>query len=405
MLFPHPYSRPEKSAQITQVPPAPQSKLKDPVFQSWALPAALAASIVALGTMFSSCKQIDNLQDMHDSTQHMDATTTGMAKDTSDLHTLTAGMATTTSGLSDKTDRLETLTNNVENIAGSTYEDMRQGNSLETRTNRLKRMEDSVSIDAKISEAAKFVMAMEFQLWKKSVDSPAERELLYVDAMQELFRSSKNYMTGTTDVSPASNNARMQNLYALSAALHRINPNQQAQADALGFTAVSMYDLITEALTLGFQIKSGSLAYTAVPAWVTEVLRSEDTAIYLLRVRYNFLGAMPLADISKIKAEGWFGLNAFIHEADMFLLSWTPDFSNLNQSQVAYEILKMQYASNTGRFLKTINVNPMQSNQVIKIWKHMRQDRTTQTAIDAAGERADLLSQLKGTVTDFENGN
>ena len=275
-----------------------------------------------------------------------------------------------------------------------------------TKEDKEKAMEEAVAIDTKCDEAASYVMAMEFQLWKQGIDTPADRERLNSDAIIEIFRVAKNYMTGTTDVSPASTDGRMENLYALSAALHKINPNQQAQADELGIKPISMYDLITQALTIGLEIKHNRRDPGTVPQWVTEVLRAQPTAIYLLQVRHNFLGAMPLADISQIKAEGWLGLNSLLHQAEMFLSPWTPNFNEMNQAMLAYDVLKMQYASATGQFLISINENPKLDPSLVKIWKHMRQDRTANTKEDtAAGPRTDLIVQLKGAAGNFSDGN
>jgi hypothetical protein len=344
-------------------------------------------AILLAASLTTACKQLDNLQDMHDSTQGMAETTGRMAQTTDQMAQVTGQMAQTTGQLL--------------NTTAATYQDLRQGNSLTIRTERLDRMEESKSIEAKISEAGKFFMAMEFQLWKPKLNTEDEMLSHDEDAIVEFFRSIKNYMKpGEENLSPASSDDNMLNLYSLAAAMHRVNPEAEKLGREYGYTPKSFLDLLEEGLRAGVAIRDGRQDMHDIPNYILETLREEQAAIYILRLRYNFLAAMPLADVSKIEEDGGFlGIPGLFRKAHMVLGGWNADVSKLNPSELEYASIKMEGAIQTRDFLKGIGVDPKTDKNLLKIYRHMR--IKPHSASYAGGQGDALLARFQSAVDRF----
>ncbi|MCC7442378.1 MAG: hypothetical protein IT285_12145 [Bdellovibrionales bacterium] len=326
-----------------------------------------ATSSLALAlTASTGCGMIKNLEEMHDATVSMSGTTTGMAE---------------------TTDHMADTTDNLNATAGSTYADLRQGNSLTIRTERLRAMEHAQAMAAKISEAAKFEMAFEFQLWKAfDADTEAKRQMLYEDAIPEFFRSIADYVPHNRPTDPTSNDDDMKNLYALAVTMHRVNPNQIAMAAEQGIDEVCILGLVKDGLRAKAAIESGEVGEEELPAYQVEVLKEEQNAVYMLKLRHQFLAAMAMSKVSDTESRG--NISAFFRKLRILLFKWDADFSGLNEVQIREYAKWLRESDDTRDFLAEIGVESKLNKKLRKILGKMRirlsEDASTWTGKDRA---------------------
>jgi hypothetical protein len=322
-------------------------------------------SVIGVSVLMPACGMIKNLNDMHKSTVGMAKTTGGMASTTSHMANTTDGMAETTNHMSETTDGLSAMTEAM-------YADLRQGNSLTIRTERLRTMEHLSSQAAKISEAAKFEMAFEFQLWKAfGADTEEKRQALYVDAIPEFFRSMAEYVEHKHPLMPVFMNNNIKNLYALAAGLHRVNPNQTAMlADSPDVEEVHMLKLIKDGLSAKARVVSGEVAPGDLPEYQQEVLKEEANATYILQLRHQFLIGMALAKVADFDSKSEVG--QFFFKAWHMLVKWNADFSDLNEVQIKEYAKWLREAVKTQSFLASVGVTDRLDKKLRKVLTKMQ---------------------------------
>ena len=337
----------------------------------------------------SGCSAKRKLDEMHDSTKNMDKTTTSMADTTKRMEEVTREMNETTKGMAETTKGMDETTRN-------TYKDLRQGSSAVTVNEFQKAMQDAQTLDAKVVKAGEMIMALEFQLLKTKGDPVSDHEHVYETSVKDFLSIVANYMDKKPKIK-IGENGNMENLYALSAVLHRVNPNQVEQAALNGVVAPSIYSLIKEALIMGEEIKAGKRDFRKIPAWAREVLRQENTVvIYLLNLRYNFLISMPLAKVSDISKKG------FLNKLGMLLRPWDAEIENLNATELEYECMKFEYGLETRDFLTSIGREVVTDKNLRKIYSKMRLDENSARSAGKAG--AELAVRFKNNVSNFLNG-
>lgn len=306
----------------------------------------------------SGCGLIKNMDEMHDST-------VGMSK-------TTQKMSDTTAGMSETTDHMAETTDNLLDTAGSTYTDLRQGNSLTIRWQRLEAMNTAESMQSKISEASKFVMAFEFQLWKAfGADTAERRHVLYEDAVIEFFRSMAEWVPYDRDTAPTSNDNAMKNLYALATAVHKINPNQHLMIEeAGGLPEVSFLTVVKDGLSQRLPLARGQVRVSELPVYIQEVLKEEQNATYLLRLRHSFLAAMALSKVSDTESRG--DISKFFRKLGIYLFKWTADFDGLNEVQIREYAKWLNEASATRDFLVSVGLESKLDKKIREIYENMR---------------------------------
>jgi hypothetical protein len=149
-------------------------------------------------------------------------------------------------------------------------------------------------------------------------------------------------LEGDRSGSPLSENAGMKNLYALATALEATNsvqtllPAEGASASvgmpAAGATvAKSMLDLLHEALKAGADVEAGRRASASLQPWERIVLEKEDTVLFLLHVRTNFLPAIPLSRLTEVERSGF---ARFVELLRLGLMRWQARLDAVNNSQL-----------------------------------------------------------------------
>jgi hypothetical protein len=341
--------------------------------------------LLALSISISACEMKKNLDEMHDSTGEMNVTTTEMNENLGEMKETTGKMSGTTSEMNTKmgqmaetTDQMAKTTNAMNATTCEMYTALRQGDSLSARRNGMKAIEDAEIGAPKISEAGKYFMSFEFQIWSNLCkDNKKVRLQLAAEAAKEFMRDVQQFIAaGQTEAMPFANPKlhgkeranREQSLNAIAAAMHLANPKQEElmKKDDL----ITMWDMIKKSLIAAQQIASGKATISDFPEYVHQILIYEGVAKLLAQVRYNYLGAMMLSRATKIR-EG------VLPYAKMRYLGWTLDVSTygtvevsefavyLNGGNLAYEaMVKAGLTPKLNNTLKEILENMSISNQL-----------------------------------------
>lgn len=330
-----------------------------------------------------------NVDDMHRSTVHMDKTTTDMntttkemSETTSQMNDRTKSMAETTEAMKTITEKMNETTQKVAEISAmlglqtdEMYNSLRQGDTLNARRQELESLLKARETPAKLSHAAKYFMAFEFQFWTgHGQDNEDELEELYASAAREFLREAqelipnneyivKPYAQNKGDLD--SDNNRYQSINALAATLHMQNLKQELMIKKNLRLEMTMYKMIEISLRASKEIEKGTKSVSDFPLFVKEVLVYEEVARYLIKARYQFLGVMALAKISNIQ-------DGMIEIAKMFIFNWRMKLSKLNSVQIE-EIAKWyNSACNSREILRFLGESTALDSKTKQFYKHLR---------------------------------
>lgn len=207
----------------------------------------------------------------------------------------------------------------------------RQGGASGTRRDTFEKVVEAEDMGSKISWAAHYFNALEFQTWMGTQLDTRTRDELIGEGVREVFQLIGGIAPATRDmnrsISPGSGGNERQTLMAMAATMHQVNGNQRALTD----TDTSMYDIIKEALAIKQEIEAGMMDEVdpRIKPYHRDVLSNYNLAVYMLQLRYNFLVSLSLnkiADISKFTTLGKFR-RAYLSRLPLVgdLFDWTPD--------------------------------------------------------------------------------
>jgi hypothetical protein len=274
-----------------------------------------------------------------------------MRDSTGSLHDLTQEMNETTKGLGENTKKVAELTDRMDKQTAEMYRDLRQGDSLNARRAGLKAMTEAEEPARKISEAAKYFMSFEYQVWTGiGHDDAANRLELAASAAREFMKDVQGFLAPGEEAAASPLAAPMgpvgkesanreQDLNALSVAMHMLNPKQEILLkEHKDLKEMSMYVMIGEALSAGRDIALGAKKPEDFPQYVREILVYENLAKLLMQVRYNYLGAMTVSRVSNIRsgALSYVGMRYFNFDWTTFKAkrTWMIDISKLGLVEV-----------------------------------------------------------------------
>jgi hypothetical protein len=334
----------------------------------------------------SSCSKIN---DMHDATMDMDSRMADMQKDMQDVDTKTQQLdnqttqvaaqtqqvVSLTEQLKELTQELAELTSGLGQTTQSTYEDLRQGNSVTLRAYALKQMTNAKAIEEKLSFAGIYMQAYEFQLWKGTgMDDQSVLQGLYYEGFLEFFKDVREFEDGSWNLDPTSTSMTNEDLYALAATMHEVNQNAVALDTANNTPQVSILSLIKDTLAKKKDFESGKITWNSLQPFEQEILDSEQDAVYLLRLRENFLAIMTLSQLSNLEYEG------FIAKLGNFLLGITPDFTDLNLAQIDTDTTWIQEANTTHDWLVANGYDPMINWKLAHLYAPLKMPDTSTLA-------------------------
>jgi|GEM_PF-3806842 len=167
----------------------------------------------------------------------------------------------------------DTSTSELSRDRNFTYFDMRVGNTPKERRDALDALQSVPDASGKIAYASRYVSALEFQFWKPAIDSPAHREQLLVISLEKVFAQTRTWIEASA----------LENIRALSAALHFVNLAQEGSLRALPGTPELNLNLALEAgLRAKDQLDSGVRAAETLVESEKLVSKNESLAVFLL---------------------------------------------------------------------------------------------------------------------------
>lgn len=393
----------------------------------------LASLIICASFMSVSCKQVKQVEEMHDKTiimsentasmagttanmaavtatmsqnmSEMLATTASMAQTTSQMANTTSEMAATTASMSQTTQNMELLTEDLRELSAWMFNILKQGDTSRLRDEAIKDMMAAESFPRKSLMATKYFYAFEYQIWnsprfKSNIDTLQIREKLKAAAVIEYAKTLSEFLPKDREVIGTSGDEQMKNLYALVAAMHKVNDYQQdlIQGDKSSrpLNIINMFTILDEALSILPKLENGEITRDQLTASQIEVLREEDTFVYALKLRFKFLPTFALARISGIEDA------SLLEKAKMLYLKWDPNFlkkgeMNLEEIHYASEILLK--AKETKNLLEKCGVKLPLDKKVIKIFKNMNRGTISQENLQ--GEALTKATLINRSLGDF----
>ncbi len=232
-------------------------------------------------------------------------------------------MGTEVSGMSNKlTDtnlQVQEATKAAKHI-DSLVDHARQGVASLIREQSRDQLESHSDMADKISEASKYFMAFEIQLYSEGfTDTPEKLDMLVLNAVEELIRHSQSYFSrGWFDddrqrmLNPNSNDDVYKNLAALALTMDAINPNAELAADRTRTPKPrNMLSIIQEVLE-----KKAEINQNVVHAKLHKqrILDDEALLVYMIQVRASWLAGIILQRLTSddmmngIKEKNWLSL-------------------------------------------------------------------------------------------------
>ena len=330
---------------------------------------------------------------MSSDTSEMRRATESLVKKTSELNRTIADMAMTTSAMREDmrsmnraTDTLASLSSELDLQTNHLYHDNRQGQSLELRLRTLEAMKKARKQFAKIKYANFYFKAFEFQLWKNSgADDDSQLDYLRFQAAQEIIQTIDELVPeGKRSLSPLSEKSYMQDLYALSAALHVVNggkilaeladidEDDQEEGDIVmgreDHAPTGMLSLIYDALSAKRPLERGSSHGSDLRPYHSAILKFEEIALYILKVRVNFLSAIVIKQLSAADGEHL----SWLQRMRMFASPWSAKTPSRNIVQLRYYGWILGEALATRSFLESLGVDCPMDATLKRVVRNMR---------------------------------
>ncbi|RYZ82168.1 MAG: hypothetical protein EOP06_22140 [Proteobacteria bacterium] len=329
--------------------------------------------LAAIAVVASGCDMKTNLDEMHDKTVQMEQTTSKVEKHSESLDQQT----------------------------GELYDALRQGDALQSRRTALANLLAAKDPLRKLSEASKYFMAFEYQLWSGiGADvSEQKRNTLAMLAAREFFKDVESFIPGGKKnakplagqiIATEKSNA-INSLNALAATIDSLNPKQESTLLRLTtIKPLSMYSMIEESLRARAAIESEQKAASEFPAYVSEVLFSEDVAVYLLQARYNYLPALVLGKLTDASHSQWTG-------ARIALAPWTLDTTTLNLVELTEMNRLLKLSNATKSLLQELGFAAPLDPLLTRVYQNMKIQKSSALS-DSVRERTEAELETQRSV-------
>ncbi len=344
-----------------------------------ALSLCLIGCVIAASAL-SSCKQTKQMEEMHDSTEQMKNTTEkmndGLGKQldvTKQMEGKLGSQLEISKEMDSKLDDQLTISGRLEKPIEATYTDLRQGNGRNIRRDELIHLQNAKTMDAKLTAAAAYLTAFEFQLIKPVLDdNETRRAAFFASAAEEFLRDVIELMPKPWDFPMVDKEGDItQNAYAIAAALHFINPNSAAACKERKNNCPSMLDILQKALQQKANLETA-------PLFVKKVLEQEETAIYILKLRYVVLTSILVSKASPAGEAGISEFKTLLRGGRMLLAPWTPDLKHANAAQLAQLIEAAVAVHEVYDFLGSIHQKPTLPAAIKIALQNLRPQATAQ---------------------------
>lgn len=327
--------------------------------------------LLSLTTLLAACEVKQNLDEMHDSTVEMNRTTKDMNHST----------------------------NSLETAIDELYNALRQGDSLSARRSALDNLVKASDPARKLSEAAKYFMAFEYQLWSDQGQDKGEEKRLELAtlAAREFFKDIQQFIPGGEmspkpfigQIIPTEKSNLVNSFNALSVAAHYMNPKQEIYLkEKKEMGSLTMNKMIEESLLAKPKIESGEKHLNEYPGYVAEVLANEPIAIYFLEARYNYLATLFLGRSTNIAHNKLAG-------AKIITMNWELDLSGFNFAQIDEMNKLLAGALKTKSVLKQIGIKARTDVLLVRMYKNMNLvAKVKATSADKAKVEKEIAVQL-----------
>ncbi len=347
----------------------------------------LVSSVLVL---LVGCGELKKVDEMHDSTVKMGETTGQMNKTTSEMNDTTTQMRNKMTSLEQKTQELKQTTDEL-------YDTLRQGNALQLRREAYDAILKAPTLFKKISEANKYMMSFEFQIWNNIGQDlePEKRDLLGQQAAMEFFLEIEelaprdNSINPTAKPDPAnitSQGNRTAAFNAMALAMHQVNRKEvRAQQMNKDIKPMNLYSLMEEALLAPRDQAQKSAA--------REIMAHEDKAYQILQTRMNVFPLVFIDSVSKL------GDKNVLVQAKMAMLGWELDLDSLNATQLEYlQTEVLEQAVKSKKLLIKLGKKPVMDGMVLRLLTKM----TVKSNAKKTAEVAAAQTKLLGLITELK---
>ncbi len=340
-------------------------------------------TIVASMGFLVACSQMKELKEMHDATTEMRDITKEMNQKTKEMGANTEEMKGSTKTMEQLTKALSIKTDELGSLTSELYRAAKQGTAMALREEILKKVVSSTSHVEKLSKAAKYYMAFEYQIWSGvGPDTMESREKLASSAAREFIREIQRFtpadlekispvvitesahaMRAAAESLPAGEEKNtalkaaaeadsVSTFNALAVTMHILNPIQEDLVEGKKVEKLSMYSMIKHAILADREIDSGRKYPTDFPGYVGEIRSYLEISRALVIARADSLGMMALARCSPLAV-------AKDKESALGLLFAKWEFQTQLSSKVMRDAaLFLAAAIEAKKFLKDAGITP-----------------------------------------------
>jgi len=244
-------------------------------------------------------KQVVSTSDgLFDVTKHVAATSDGLFDLTQHVATTSDGLYGLTQHVSTTSDGLYDLTKGVSQTARFTYNDMRGGAAKDLRDKTFFNvMVSNPEMPVKLEAASTFIYSFEFQAWKGvGDDTPEKLNNEKQLAALEFFEMVQKFTVHKFAALPMPDS--LMDFYALSAVCHLVYPEQEDQANAVGFPTTSVYSIIEEGLRA--QVEKPDWDPKDMPLYIYYVQHFAQIAKRVIEARVTYIPFQIYAELNNL---------------------------------------------------------------------------------------------------------
>ncbi|HAZ14484.1 MAG: hypothetical protein A2X86_00305 [Bdellovibrionales bacterium GWA2_49_15] len=343
----------------------------------------IASSMIVSG----GCSKVQELENrtksMDNATSNMAGTTNGMAKTTNEMKVITEGMAESTDDMAIK---------------------LRVKEAQETRVRSREKLLEASSFNEKLTQAAVYFKAFEYQFWSDAgADTEARRAALMRESLEEFFRTIYEFLPAKTkdwaELSPLSKDNKTQALYAIAVAMHEKQIYQELRAQEKGFEIFDVLKMIQNGLAKLQQVESGKLSIYDLEEYERQVQIYRTESLLLLKLRFEMLPVMTLANISDIKDKGKLSILFSMLRAKTFFLfgkekKWNNLYFSLSTAKRHEMNVWLEESLKARKFLAALGIKVELEKTIKKIYQNMNTPTPDKATCATCGDEANKFNEL-----------
>lgn len=373
--------------------------------------------VTAVMVTFSSCDMKQQLTEMHDSTgemndttkkmngtmENMDKTMKGMDGQMSGMNETMKGMDGQMKDMNGAMSKMQEVTKDMSEQTSELTDIAKIGDSSIQRRNAFEALWKATSTGRKITEAVKYLISFEYQLFSGIGQDKSEekRARLIHEATQEFFKDINEILTKSEQPKPlaeaekGTEENKESAFNAIAISLHKFNRKQEEYVNKFKLSKeniLSMYGIISSTLKKKKDINEGLISRDELLDYEKEILINEEIAIRLLQARHNIVAVALLCELSEIN-KGTVVAGQNITAGKMLLSNWDVAAAKINLVQTEEYLKHIQSIYNTQNLLKEIGVAPYKDSLLSRFFKNAQW-------VDAKEKESAALAKARKTLKD-----